>query len=160
MVHRFAENPILRPSDIPATSESMRVECLLNPGTFRFNGKTWLILRVAERPFQKDGEISFPILADDGGIEVMRIAVDSHDLNLDDPRVITYKGEDYLTTMSHFRLVSSEDGVHFHEEPEYGPIFPYGAFECFSQCGRSYRRDGFKSASYPGKGQRIRDRSG
>ncbi len=131
MVHRFAENPILRPSDIPATSESMRVECLLNPGTFRFNGKTWLILRVAERPFQKDGEISFPILADDGGIEVMRIAVDSHDLNLDDPRVITYKGEDYLTTMSHFRLVSSEDGVHFHEEPEYGPIFPYGAFEAY-----------------------------
>lgn len=131
MVHRFAENPILRPSDIPATSESMNVECLLNPGTFRFNGKTWLILRVAERPSQKEGEVSFPVLAQDGGIEVRRIAKDSPDLNLDDPRVITYKGEDYLTTMSHFRLVCSEDGVHFHEDPEYGPILPSGVFETY-----------------------------
>lgn len=131
MVHRFAENPILRPSDIPATSESMNVECLLNPGTFRFNGKTWLILRVAERPSQKEGEVSFPVLAQDGGIEVRRIAKDSPDLNLDDPRVITYKGEDYLTTMSHFRLVCSEDGVHFHEDPEYGPILPSGVSETY-----------------------------
>lgn len=131
MVRRFVENPILTPSDIPATSESMKVECLLNPGTFRFKGKTWLILRVAERPFQREGEISFPILGEESGINVMRIASDSPDLDLGDPRVISYKGEDYLTTMSHFRLVSSEDGIHFHEDPEYPPILPSGPLEAY-----------------------------
>jgi len=47
---RFAENPILRPSDIRPSMEGMKVECLLNPGVFRYNDKTWLLLRVAERP--------------------------------------------------------------------------------------------------------------
>ena len=57
---RFAENPILKPADIRPSMEGMKVECLLNPGVFRFNDKTWLILRVAERPEQKSGKTSFP----------------------------------------------------------------------------------------------------
>ena len=136
MVKRSEYNPILAPADIAPSSEEMKVECLLNPGAFRFDGKTWLILRVAERPQQKENEVSFPVLADNGRVEVVRIQKDSPDLNLDDPRVINYKGEDYLTTMSHFRLVCSEDGVHFHEQPGYGPILPsipceaYGIEDC------------------------------
>jgi beta-1,2-mannobiose phosphorylase / 1,2-beta-oligomannan phosphorylase len=38
------------------------VECVLNPGAFRFEGKTWLLLRVAERPLQKEGMVSFPVM--------------------------------------------------------------------------------------------------
>ena len=45
---RFDENPILRPSDIRPSMEGMKVECLLNPGVFRFNDQTWLLLRVAD----------------------------------------------------------------------------------------------------------------
>ena len=40
----------------------MNIECLLNPGVFRFDGKIWLLLRVAERPEQKPGMTSFPVL--------------------------------------------------------------------------------------------------
>jgi predicted GH43/DUF377 family glycosyl hydrolase len=54
---RFPENPILRPGDIPSSMPGMKVEGLLNPGVFRFEGKTWLLLRVAERPEQKPGKI-------------------------------------------------------------------------------------------------------
>src|SRR3972149_4109865 len=53
---RFAENPILRPADIRPSIGGMKVECLLNPGVFRFDDKTWLLLRVAERPEQKSGK--------------------------------------------------------------------------------------------------------
>jgi hypothetical protein len=39
---------------------------LLNPGVFRYDGKTWLLIRVAERPAQKEGIVSFPVLEKEG----------------------------------------------------------------------------------------------
>lgn len=58
---RFQENPLLKPSDLPAGIKGMEITCLLNPGVFKFKEKNWLLLRVAERPTQKEGFISFPI---------------------------------------------------------------------------------------------------
>ena len=128
---RYANNPILTPRDLAPSQESMKIECLLNPGVFRFDGKTWLLIRVAERPEQREGEISFPLLDDANRITVMRVPSSSPELDLSDPRVISYKGSDYLTTMSHLRLMSSTDGVRFVEEPGYGPIFGSDAYESY-----------------------------
>lgn len=128
---RHAHNPILSPEDIRPSQESMRIECLLNPGVFRFDGKIWLLLRVAERPEQTDGEISFPVLDDANRVTVMRVPSSSPELDLSDPRVINYKGEDFLTTMSHLRLVSSTDGVRFSEEPAYPPLFGSDCYEAY-----------------------------
>ena len=61
----------------------------------------------------------------------MRVPSSSPELDLSDPRVISYKGSDYLTTMSHLRLMSSTDGVRFAEEPGYGPIFGSDAYESY-----------------------------
>lgn len=128
-MERFQQNPILSPADIPPALEGMTVESLLNPGAFRFDGKTWLLMRVAERPEQKPGRISFPVQRD-GKVEIMDIDVSDPELDARDPRVISYKGSDYLTTMSHLRLVCSEDGIHFYEPGEgYGPIFGTGEYE-------------------------------
>ena len=88
----------------------MQIECLLNPGVFRYDGKVWMLVRVAERPAQAEGEISFPVLDAQNRVPVMRVPAASPELDLSDPRVINYKGEDFLTTMSHLRLVSSTDG--------------------------------------------------
>jgi predicted GH43/DUF377 family glycosyl hydrolase len=109
----------------------MEVECLLNPGVFRFDGKVWLLLRVAERPRQKPGKTSFPILDVDGGLEILEFVNDDPKLDLSDPRVISYDGRDYLTTMSHLRLVCSQDGVHFAEPPGAAPIRGQGENETF-----------------------------
>ena len=49
---RFHQNPLLKPSDLQSGIE---ITCFLNPGVFRFDGKIWLLLRVAERPVQKQG---------------------------------------------------------------------------------------------------------
>ena len=78
---RFAENPILRPADIRPSIEGMKVECLLNPGVFRFNDQTWLLLRVAERPKQKSGKTSFPILGAKGELRIL--VFDNSDPKLD-----------------------------------------------------------------------------
>ena len=69
------------------------------------NGKTWLVLRVAERPVQKEGVISFPIYNKEGKIEVLSFDKSDPQLDMRDPRVIGFKGQNYLTTMSYLRLV-------------------------------------------------------
>jgi predicted GH43/DUF377 family glycosyl hydrolase len=57
---RFPQNPLLSPKDLKATSEGLHIACLLNPGVFRFDGKIWLLVRVAERPQQSQVKCILP----------------------------------------------------------------------------------------------------
>jgi predicted GH43/DUF377 family glycosyl hydrolase len=145
MAERFAENPILKPTDIRPSIDGMTVECLLNPGVFRFDGQTWLLLRVAERPEQKPGKTSFPVLDAAGNLQILEFDNADPRLDLRDPRVINYDGKDYLTTMSHLRLVASRDGVTFAEDPSkpallgQGELESYGIEDCrVTQLGATY----------------------
>lgn len=131
LTQRFECNPILKPSDIRPAVEGMEVTCLLNPGAFRFAGRTWLLLRVAERPVQTPGKTSFPVLDPRDGVKVLEFDNSDAKLDLTDPRVISYDGRDYLTTMSHLRLVSSEDGIRFSEPKGARPMFGEGALESY-----------------------------
>ena len=128
---RFQQNPILRPKDIVPSTKGLQIECLLNPGVFQFQNKTWLLLRVAERPEQKADKISFPILTSSGATEIIELSKNDPDLVATDPRVITYKGNDYLTTLSHLRLVCSDDGIKFYEPEGYKPLTGQGPLETF-----------------------------
>ena len=142
---RNPSNPLLRPSDLHPCIEGMEITCLLNPGVFRLGGKTWLLLRVAERPVQKEGVISFPVSNDKGEIEVLSFSKDDPDLDASDPRVIGYKGQNYLTTLSYLRPVCSDDDVHFYEDPSMRPIFGKGFQESFGieDCRVATMEDGF-----------------
>ena len=126
LARRFPGNPILRPSNLCPSTPGMQIECLLNPGVFRFEGKAWLLLRVAERPEQKPGRTSLPVLDESGGLKILDFDNADPRLNLSDPRVISYAGQDYLTTMSHLRLAASDDGVHFFEPQPAPPLFGQG----------------------------------
>jgi predicted GH43/DUF377 family glycosyl hydrolase len=136
---RFPENPLLSPLDILPSQKDLQIACLLNPGVFRFDGKIWMIVRVAERPKQRAGVISFPILTATG-IEIMEIPADDPELDAKDARVIKYKGVDYLTTLSHLRLVCSDDGRKFYEPEGYslligqGPLESFGIEDCRVSC--------------------------
>lgn len=115
---RFDENPLLKPEDVTPSVEGALVECLLNPGAFRYNGKIGLLMRVAERMEQKEGKLS-TLLADESrpnGVRVVEFAKDDPKLNFEDPRVFDYDGVPYLTTLSHLRLAWSEDGINFTVE--------------------------------------------
>ncbi len=48
LARRFANNPIIGPADVPPTRPGLSVIGVLNPGAFRWSGRTWLLLRVAE----------------------------------------------------------------------------------------------------------------
>jgi predicted GH43/DUF377 family glycosyl hydrolase len=131
LAHRFEANPLLRPGDIPPSLEGMEVTCLLNPGVFRFAGKIWLLLRVAERPIQKDGRTSFPVLNEQGILSILEFDNSDPGLDITDPRIVRYGGRDYLTTMSHLRLVSSIDGITFSDPSGVTSILGRGALETF-----------------------------
>ncbi len=134
---RFAGNPILRPRDVKPSLDGLDVVCLLNPGAFRFQDKTWLLLRVAERPRQKDHIISTPILDPiaANGISIFEVSLDDPALLSEEPRSFSHKGQIYLTTLSHLRLASSEDGINFQVEEAptllgQGKLEAYGIEDC------------------------------
>ncbi|MDD3872397.1 MAG: glycoside hydrolase family 130 protein [Bacteroidales bacterium] len=145
LANRFSQNPLIRPKDLEPGIDGMEIVCLLNPGVFRFENKVWLLLRVAERPKQVEGKISFPVYNAEGRIEVLSFDKDDPDLDASDPRVINYKKKDYLTTMSYLRLVCSDDGIHFYEPEGYPPIFGEGRLESFGieDCRVATMKDGF-----------------
>lgn len=128
---RFQQNPILSPSDLSPSSAGLEITCLLNPGVFQFENKIWLLIRVAERPKQKANAISFPILTKDGKIEIKEINKKNPDLIATDARIINYKGVDYLTTLSHLRLVCSDNGLQFYEPENYPILTGQGILETF-----------------------------
>lgn len=130
IANRFSQNPLLVPTDLKPSREGLEIVCLLNPGVFTFQDKTWMLVRVAERPKQKLGVISFPVL-NDGGIELIEIEENDPHLIATDPRVINYKGADYLTTLSHLRLVCSDDGVNFYQPEGYSLLQGEGEDEAF-----------------------------
>jgi len=110
----------------------MVVECLLNPGAFRFGGKTGLLMRVAERPAQETGWVSTPLIdpQSEGGIRILRIRQDDPDLDCTDPRTFKYKGHSFLTTLSHLRLAWSDDGINFRVD-EKPTLLGRGSHETF-----------------------------
>ena len=128
---RFAENPLLSPADLKASTDGLEITCLLNPGVFQYQGKTWLLVRVAERPAQKENVISFPILTETGSVEIIAIKKDDPELKATDARVINYKGVDYLTTLSHLRLLCSDDGVKFYQPKDHPLLAGEGMLQAF-----------------------------
>lgn len=128
---RYKNNPILSPKDLKASDENMIIECLLNPGAFEFNGKIGLLVRVAERTVQKEGLLSVPIYNNIGKVEILDFKLEDPKLNASDSRVIQYDGIDYLTTISHLRLVWSDNGIDFKEDPNFSSLFGQGEYETY-----------------------------
>lgn len=149
LAERFEQNPLLKPEHLRPSTPGMVVTCLLNPGVFRFRDKVWLLVRVAERPAQTPGKISFPVLLADRRLEIKEFDASDPRLDLSDPRVIRFDGQDYLTTLSHLRLLSSSDGIAFAEEEEYPALVGSGALESYGieDC-RVAQIDGFWHLTY------------
>ena len=131
IARRFPENPLLIPRDIKPSRDGFQVISLLNPGAFTYQGKTWLLVRVAESIAQKEGVIFFPVMNATGNTELIEVPLNDPDLVATDARIISYKGLDYLTTLSHLRLLASDDGIHFTERADYPALFGEGYLESF-----------------------------
>ncbi len=135
-VSRHDNNPLIKPSDIKASDERLQVVGVFNAAVTVYEGKTILLLRVAEE--SKDNtahNLKIPTVKANGELSLVSLnKSENKDIDFSDSRVLrSLKDEDknqvkYLTSLSHFRLAYSDDGVHFKVE-ETPSIFPEGKYE-------------------------------
>jgi beta-1,2-mannobiose phosphorylase / 1,2-beta-oligomannan phosphorylase len=132
MFKRFSTNPLISTQDIKPSQANWEVLSVLNPGVFEYQNKIWLLLRVAERPIQKEGYVNFPILNAEGNYEIKEFSADDPKLDTSDVRLVKYGAITYLSTISHLRLVCSKDGHNFYEPTDLPTkIYGHGMLETF-----------------------------
>ncbi|WP_235296368.1 glycoside hydrolase family 130 protein [Portibacter marinus] len=132
MEKRFTANPIITKADLEPSRSDWQIDCVMNPGAFTFDGKIWLLLRVAERPIQKKGKISLPIYTVDGDVHIIEFDENDSSWDTSDPRKFLHDGSTYLSTISHLRLVCSEDGIHFDKPDDIPDILSsQGIYETY-----------------------------
>lgn len=119
LARRLPNNPLVRPQDVKPSLDTLEVEYVVNPGAFRFNGKIYLLMRVAERPRQRAGVVCIAVLDPNAsnGVSMLEFQLGDPMLDVYDARGIKYGDKYYVTTLSHLRLASSVDGVHFEVAP-------------------------------------------
>ena len=132
---RFVDNPLITPEEVTPSREGWEVVSVLNAGAVKMGDEILLLARVAERPITQEAHLlSAPILdlkSDPPDVWVLRVPQDDPDVIAGDPRLFTYRGQTYLTSMSHLRLAKSRDGRNF--EIGNRPVFQ--AFEWYEDFG-------------------------
>ncbi len=133
-VERFPENPLLRPEQVTPSREGWEVIGTLNPGAIRVGEEILLLVRVAERPPPSNpGELVAPVLdvhSDPPQLLTLRFPRYDPEMVAVDPRFFGYRGQVYLTSMSHLRVARSRDGRHFTFD-ERPALFPETWYETF-----------------------------
>jgi predicted GH43/DUF377 family glycosyl hydrolase len=123
---------IIRKEHIKPSRPDFEVIGAFNPGSIVFENEIILLVRVAERPIQNDDEnYLVPIFdSENNKIFIKKIKKNSPNYNFSDKRVITNRTQNYLTSISHFRVARSKDGIHF-EISETPSVFPENKYESF-----------------------------
>lgn len=130
-IQRFSQNPLITPQDIQPSFPDWEVLGVFNAGVVQLNDETILLLRIAERPKGKEGKVNVPIVGQSGEMSTLELDLGNKMYDYDDPRVIRNKRGRvrYLTSLSHFRVARSKDGIHF--EVDNSAIWPEGPLECW-----------------------------
>lgn len=112
---RAPENPIITPGRLRPSRPDMEIVGVFNPGAIKHETDVVLLLRVAEAPVRNAlGEVAAATFdASSGLIEVRRWARGTAGLDISDPRIVLFEGQTWLTSISHFRVARSKDGIHF-----------------------------------------------
>ena len=105
---KITDHSAIKPSD-----DRLEVIGAFNPAVIRTDGYTYMILRVAERAKQTDKDkFLVPVYDAAEGLKIVGVPKsDGYDFS--DARVIRKGDEFYLTSISHFRVGKSKDGVNF-----------------------------------------------
>lgn len=135
-IERSVNNPLITPKDVKPSFPDWEVLGVFNAGVAEKEGEVILLLRVAECPQQTDPRhVLVPVLDLNGrtfgaepAVEIVKVDKDDPNLDFSDPRVIRDRegGTVYLTSISHFRVARSRDGLTFtiDETPSVWPADP------------------------------------
>jgi len=115
-VFRSPNNPIIEPKDLKPSRDDFEVIGVFNTAAARLGGEVVLLLRVAERPINKDSNTVLTAVFDVNKKQVIIKEFSRADNDFSDPRLIIRPTETYLTSISHLRVARSKDGVNFEIE--------------------------------------------
>jgi len=120
---------IITEKDLKPSRPDFRVLGVFNPAVAPYQGKTLMLARVAETPIQKD-PISFVVpFYRDGDYDFLHLSRSDAAYDFSDSRVIRGREGSYLTSVSHFAIGESLDGIHFSFDGR--SVFPEGVEESF-----------------------------
>ncbi|MBA3405437.1 MAG: glycosidase [Gemmatimonadaceae bacterium] len=114
----------------PSTPD-LDVVGVFNPGVIRHENEVLLLLRVAEAQPPAAGEVTATVYDPElDDLEVRRWSSNAAGVDTSDPRVIVADGRMWLTSISHFRIARSNDGIHFAVDthPAMSPATEYESF--------------------------------
>lgn len=129
---RSEKNPIITPADVKPSRPDFEVVCVFNAGVTRYNDEVILLLRVAEVPTNNDANVFLAPMLDDDTNELIIRAFDRNDPTIDysDSRFVITSDNRFLTSISHFRIARSKNGIDF-EIDEKPAMFPANIYEKF-----------------------------
>ena len=130
---RNENNPLIKPDMVKSSVQGFRIRGAFNAAATVFNDEIILLLRISEDCPPREGYVAVPIAnisKDTANPEIFEVSINDPDVRLRDTRGIIYKGQEFLSTMSHLRLARSSDGVHFNieDKPFLFPAVPYEKF--------------------------------
>lgn len=131
-VLRSPANPLIKPLDVHPSQTGYEVVGAFNAGCVSYKEEVLLLVRIAERPINHDKSVVLVPYWDNDKKEVTHIPIPKNNCGTDftDPRVIQRGGNKYLTSISHFRLARSKDGIHFNIDTK-PTLFPATEYEEF-----------------------------
>ena len=129
---RYPSNPIITANHVKASIADYQVIGVLNAAVTKFDDQVLLLLRVAERPLNSNIDyILSPVYNSDTNTTVIkRFRKNDPDVDSSDPRLIKTAGTTFLTSISHFRIAKSKDGINFEisDVPAMTPQTQYEQF--------------------------------
>lgn len=132
LVERYTANPIIKPEDVKPSRKDFEVICAFNAGVVRFDNEVVLLVRIAERPLNFNPKVYLAPIFDSSAnsLIIKEFDVSNPEFDFSDKRLIRTLNGNYLTSISHFRVARSKDGIHFKidEEPA---IFPSNTYEAY-----------------------------
>lgn len=142
---RYDLNPIIEPKHIQSSDPLMEVIGAFNAGVAKFHNQIILLIRVAERPINKDSSVYLTPIHDVQSNSIIIHSVPKlPEYDFSDPRVVRTPERNYLTSISHLRVARSKDGIHFDIEAV-PSIFPATKYESYgvedpriTQIGNNY----------------------
>jgi len=131
-VFRSPYNPIIEPKDIKPSRDDLEVIGVFNAGVARIEDEVILLLRVAERPINRNPNVALTAIFDvtESDLIVKKFSKDDPQIDFSDPRLIITPSVTYLTSISHLRLARGKDGIKFkiEDKPAIAPANDYETF--------------------------------
>lgn len=131
-VFRCPENPVIEPKDIKPWRSDFEVIGAFNSAATRLGDEIILLLRIAERPINPHPDIELTAFYDAAVDEIVikEFVKSEPGIDLSDPRITITPSGKFLTSLSHFRVARSKDGINFDIEdiPAMAPATNYEAF--------------------------------